>query len=176
MDHKAVSPYTFIITFSSFIRNPYPFSFIYCTFEAEVFIIHHPLDDHLTNGGWSSNSWCMIMQRLLEDEFFLKKPLSSPIETSKRSRRIGQKIYNHLNTAQMSANYKLVRNPNPNPEESGKSLPLHPRWSLAGRYIRVSSSIERSPGLLSLPRIWKGSCSFSKTWWWTSSCTVITWS
>ena len=74
----------------------------------------------------------MIMQRLLEDESFLKKPLSSPIETGKRSRRIRQKIYNHLNTAQMSANYKLVRNPNPNPEESGKSLPLHPRLVSCG--------------------------------------------
>lgn len=85
----------------------------------------------------------MIIQRLLEDEFFLKKPLSSPIETSKRSRRIGQKIYNHLNTAQMSANYKLVRNPNPNPEESGKSLPLHPRLVSCGT-IHTDEFISRA--------------------------------
>ena len=83
------------------------------------------------------------MQRLLEDEFFLKNPLSSPIETSKRSRRIGQKIYNHLNTAQMSANYKLVRNPNPNPEESGKSLPLHPRLVSCGT-IHTGEFINRA--------------------------------
>ena len=85
----------------------------------------------------------MIMQRLLKDEFFLKKPLSSPIKTSKRSRKIGQKIYNHLNTAQMSANYKLVRNPNPNPEESGKSLPLHPRLVSCGT-IHTDEFISRA--------------------------------
>ena len=85
----------------------------------------------------------MIMQRLLEDESFLKKPLSSPIETGKRSRRIRQKIYNHLNTAQMSANYKLVRNPNPNPEESGKSLPLHPRLVSCGT-IHTDEFINRA--------------------------------
>ena len=85
----------------------------------------------------------MIMQRLLDDESFLKKPLSSPIETGKRSRRIRQKIYNHLNTAQMSANYKLVRNPNPNPEESGKSLPLHPRLVSCGT-IHTDEFINRA--------------------------------
>ena len=57
----------------------------------------------------------------------------------------------------MSANYKLVRNPNPNPEESGSHYPYILVWSLAGRYIRVSSSIERSPGFFLSRRYGKGS-------------------
>ena len=43
----------------------------------------------------------------------------------------------------MSANYKLVRNPNPNPEESGKSLPLHPRLVSCGT-IHTGEFISRA--------------------------------
>ena len=43
----------------------------------------------------------------------------------------------------MSANYKLVRNPNPNPEESGKSLPLHPRLVSCGT-IHTDEFISRA--------------------------------
>ena len=43
----------------------------------------------------------------------------------------------------MSANYKLVRNPNPNPEESGKSLPLHPRLVSCGT-IHTDEFINRA--------------------------------
>ena len=43
----------------------------------------------------------------------------------------------------MSANYKLVRNPNPNPEESGKSLPLHPRLVSCGT-IHTGEFINRA--------------------------------